>query len=107
MKQPAEPGQPFTESQHKHLAGYLPTICWSLRLYAASIEAAYSRHDNPERAKLASLARTAADNAGELLARMAAASREEFPVAPWLKKYTAPQPPALGKKKHRKKRPRE
>lgn len=106
MKHPTGPGQPFTESRHRHLAGHLPTVCWLLKTYAASIEAAYSGHDNPERAELARVARATADQAGELLARMAAASREAFPAAPWLKRYTIPQPPDLTKKKHRKKRPR-
>ena len=105
-KNTTQPGQPFNEWHHSHLARRLPTACWVLRLYAASIEAAYSNNDNPDKAELARVARQAANLAAELLARMAAASREEFPAAAWLKRYSTPQPPDLSKQKKSKKRPR-
>ena len=101
------PGQPFDEGRHKHLARHLPTACWVFCTYAEDIATAYSGRDHQEQAELASLARTAADNAGGLLARMAAASREEFPAAAWLDRYSTPQPPARLQSKKRKRRPRK
>ena len=95
MKETHRAGQPFDEERHKHLADHLPTVCWSLRLYAGDIATAYRNH--PGGQDLARVARAAADLAGELLAGMEAASREEFPAATWLEKYHAPQPPDLSK----------
>ena len=95
MKETRRAGQPFDEERHKHLADHLPTVCWSLRLYAGDIATTYSNHAG--RQDLARVARAAADLAGELLAGMEAASREEFPAATWLEKYHAPQPPDLSK----------
>lgn len=61
-----------------------------------------------EKDALAHAARAAANIAAELLARMAAASRAQFPAAAWLKRYDAPQPPAeLLKKKRKNKRRRK
>ena len=92
--------QPFDESEHKHLAQHLPTLCWMVKEYADSIAKAYTGHDNPDKNALADLARRACDIADELLMRMEAASRAQYPDAAWLKEYSASQPPPAWQKEY-------